>query len=198
MYDENAVDRASEHSRSRITLPACALLLTCALIAVVPAIAAETCEVTVKIKDEKGVPQPDIAVSLLAVDKLGNPLPTQAPFKMKTGKKGEAFSPFLPHNGQGDGKYLIRIDKEGLFIREFKVDSRHRESASDKGVGTVIDDHAGKANLRQPMPPFKTKPGGTAIVELVLAPVSSAESPTPEGMEAANPAGGGTPGSPGG
>ena len=31
MYDENAVDRASEHSRSRITLPACALLLTCAL-----------------------------------------------------------------------------------------------------------------------------------------------------------------------
>src|SRR5438093_702219 len=122
MYDENAVDRASAHSRSRITLPACALLLTCALIAVVPAIAAETCEVTVNIKDEKGAVQPGIAISLLAVDKLGNPLSSVAPFKLTTDKKGVASSPFLPHNGQGEGKYTIRIDKEGFFIREFKVD----------------------------------------------------------------------------
>src|SRR3989442_992051 len=110
MSHEIAVDRVAGHCRPRAFLPACAGLLLCAFVAAGPALADGTCDVTVKIKDEKGTVQPGIAISLLAVDKLGNPLSTVAPFKLTTDKKGVASSPFLPHNGQGEGKYVIRID----------------------------------------------------------------------------------------
>jgi hypothetical protein len=53
------------------------------------------------------------------------------PQTAKSSKKGIATFAFLPYNNQGQGRYGLSIQKEGWFIRHYKIESRQLTNPSD-------------------------------------------------------------------
>lgn len=141
--------------------------------------------VTFTVKDEAGNPVPDIEVSLQAIDKGEKPL-NAAPWKAKTNKKGIATFPFLGYNAQGEGRYALAAQKEGLYIRKFRIESRQLQSG-EQGRGTLIQEDESLVSPRQQnqIAPIKAKPGGTVDVDLTMAPLSSAPEPAKAPAEGA-------------
>lgn len=140
--------------------------------------AANQSEVTFSVVDEVGSPAAGLEVVLTAIDKAESPLGT-APWTAKTNKKGRAVFPFLPYNAQGGGLYAISVNKDGYFVRQYKIESRQVQSQQDQGRGTLIQNDEGKASPKQKLPALMVKPGGHASIDLTIAPVGSAASAGP-------------------
>lgn len=154
-----------------------ALGLVAALMAVFPirpACAQGTTEVQVTVKDESGNPVVGADIVLTPLDNLDRPISSKEPNSRKTNKKGVAVFPFLSYNAQGEGRCGLSTTLEGHYIRQFKVESRQRRTAADRGAGTMVQEFEGKIGPKQSVTPFMAKPSGTVVVDLVLAPLSEA------------------------
>jgi tetratricopeptide (TPR) repeat protein len=142
-------------------------------VSVRPAAAEQGTEVSVTILDEAKNPLVGLNVELRAVDKEDKPLGTRAPMTKETNKKGVAFFYQIPYNAQGEGRWAIKVVKDGSYIREFKIESRQRQSTADRGAGTVIQDDSGKLTprIQDKLPPLRAKPSGTALISLEIVPL---------------------------
>src|SRR5262245_33155397 len=143
------------------------------LVSVLSALAAPSTNVKITVKDEAGAVVPDVVVALVARDDKDHAM-AQAPQTAKSSKKGIATFAFLPYNNQGQGRYGLSIQKEGWFIRHFKIESRQITNPSDF-TGTVIqnDESAVSPTQQDKIPSLMAKPSGLATIELVIAPVGS-------------------------
>ena len=169
-----------------------ALAIAVAVVSLVPALAAST-EVTVTVKDESGAIVPGVTIALTARDEQDHPM-AQAPWTAKTSKKGSATFPFLPYNNQGLGRYGLALQKEGWFIRRYKIESRQITNASDY-TGTLVqnDESAASPAQQEKIPSVMAKPGGRVTIDLVIMPIDAYKGAAPAAAAAGSaPAGGDT------
>ena len=165
--------------------PALALFALIVLGAFVgPATAEQGTEVTVTVLDDASNPQVGVLVELKAADKESKILASRAPEEKPTNKKGVAYYYQIPYNAQGDGRWIIKVTREGYYIKKFRIESRQVRSTADRGAGTVIQDDSGTLSPRNQdmMPPVMAKPSGHAHIDLTVAPI-------PAGSQASAPGG---------
>lgn len=168
MRDAKMIVRYHPHVRHRVTTAVVATFVS-----VLSAVAGPSTNVKVTVKDEKGAVVPDVVVALVARDDKDHAM-AQAPQTAKSSKKGIATFAFLPYNNQGMGRYGLSIQKEGWFIRHFKIESRQITNPSDF-TGTIIqsDDNAASPTQQDKIPSLMAKPSGIATIDLVIAPIDS-------------------------
>lgn len=186
MRDAKIIVRCHPPVRRRV-----ATAVVATFVSVLSSVAAPSTNVKVTVKDEAGAVVPDVVVALVARDDKDHAM-AQAPQTAKTSKKGIATFAFLPYNNQGQGRYGLSIQKEGWFIRHFKIESRQLTNPSDF-TGTLIqnDDSAATPSQQEKIPSLMAKPSGSATIDLVIAPIDSYKGGAAPAAAAGDAAGGG-------